>query len=56
MARINIPSDQDWKMLNDATMMIDSYQSAINKFESEDWRKFIKRFKNSIAWGFNPRY
>ncbi len=46
MARTNIPSDQDWKMLTDATMLIDSYQSAINKFESEEWRKFIKRFKN----------
>jgi hypothetical protein len=46
MARTNIPSDQDWKMLNDATMLIDSYQTAINKFESEQWRKFIKRFKN----------
>jgi photosystem II stability/assembly factor-like uncharacterized protein len=44
MARTHIPSDQDWKMLNDATMLIDLYQSAINKFESEQWRKFIKRF------------
>ena len=44
MARTNIPSEQDWKMLNDATMLIDTYQTAINKFESEQWRKFIKRF------------
>jgi hypothetical protein len=46
MARINIPSEQDMKKLNDAKEMIDQYQEELKNFENGVWRKFINRLKN----------
>jgi hypothetical protein len=46
MARINIPSEQDLKKLNDAKAMIDQYQQELKNFENGIWKKFINKFKN----------
>jgi hypothetical protein len=46
MARINIPSYQDLKKLNDAKLLIDEYQQELKNFEIGVWRKFINKFKD----------
>ena len=46
MARLNIPSDQDWGKLNNAKTLIDEYQQEIKIFENGKWKKFIIQFKN----------
>jgi hypothetical protein len=46
MARINIPSEQDMKKLNDAKVMIDQYQLEIKNFENGVWKKFINKFND----------
>ena len=44
MARLDIPSEQDWKRISDAKTLIDAYQVQIKQFEVLRWRKFIERF------------
>jgi photosystem II stability/assembly factor-like uncharacterized protein len=44
MARLDIPSEQDWKRLSDAAALIDAYQVQVKQFEVSRWRKFMKRF------------
>jgi hypothetical protein len=52
MARLDIPSEQDWKRVSDAAALIDAYQVQIKQFEVSKWEKFIKRYKkvNKIRW------
>ena len=45
MARIDIPSKQDWKRVSDATALIDAYQIQLSQFELSKWKKFIKVYK-----------
>jgi len=45
MARLDIPSEQDWKRVSDAAALIDAYQVQIKQFEVSKWRKFIKRYR-----------
>jgi hypothetical protein len=47
MARIDIPSKQDWKRVSDATTLIDAYQIQLSQFEVSKWKKFIKVYKLS---------
>ena len=46
MARINLPSDQDWERLNNAKMLIDEYHDELKSFENMQWKKFIKKYRN----------
>ena len=45
MARLDVPSVQDWKRVSDAATLIDAYQAQIKQFEVSRWRKFIKRYR-----------
>jgi hypothetical protein len=47
MARIEIPSEQDWKRISDAAALIDNYKLQINHFEDTSWKKFIKLYRKS---------
>jgi len=42
MARLDAPSEQDWKRVSDAAALIDSYQFQVSQFEVSKWKKFIK--------------
>ena len=46
MARLDIPSEQDWKRVRDAADLIDTYAYQLNQFENTKWKKFIKQFKS----------
>ena len=45
MARLDAPSEQDWKRVKDAATLIDNYQFQLGLFEASKWKKFIKQFK-----------
>lgn len=45
MARLDIPSEQDWKRLNDASKLIDVYHTSVIEFQDMIWKKFIKSYK-----------
>jgi hypothetical protein len=45
MARLDVPSVQDWKRVSDAATLIDAYQAQLKQFEDSRWRKFIKRYR-----------
>jgi hypothetical protein len=47
MARLDIPSEQDWKRVSDAAALIDAYQFQLSQFEVSSWEKFIKLYKIS---------
>jgi hypothetical protein len=47
MARLDIPSEQDWKRVSDAARLIEAFQVQIKQFEVSKWRKFIKGYKKS---------
>jgi hypothetical protein len=42
MARLDAPSEQDWKRVSDAAALIDAYQFQVSQFEISKWKKFIK--------------
>jgi photosystem II stability/assembly factor-like uncharacterized protein len=42
MARLDVPSEQDWKRVSDAAALIDAYQIQINQFYDSKWRKLKK--------------
>jgi hypothetical protein len=42
MARIDIPSEQDWKRISNAAALIDNYKIQLSAFEDSSWKKFIK--------------
>jgi len=45
MARLDLPSEQDWKRVSDAATLIDAYQFQLSQFEILKWNKFIKVYK-----------
>ena len=45
MARVDVPSEQDWKRISDAAALIDNYKLQLSKFEVSNWKKFIKLYK-----------
>lgn len=45
MARLDVPSEQDWKRISDATALIDVYQLQLRQFQHSKWEKFIKQYK-----------
>jgi hypothetical protein len=47
MARLDLPSEQDWKRVSDAAALIDAYQFQLSQFEILKWNKFIKVYKKS---------
>jgi len=47
MARLDIPSEQDWKRISDAAALIDNYKFQLSQFEVSNWEKFITLYKNS---------
>ena len=47
MARVDVPSEQDWKRISDAAALIDAYQFQLSQFEILKWKKFIKDYKKS---------
>ena len=47
MARVDIPSEQDWKRISDAATLIDNYKLQLSQFEDSSWRKFIKLYRKS---------
>ena len=47
MARVDIPSVQDWKRISDATALIDNYKLQLSYFEDSSWKKFIKLYRKS---------
>lgn len=47
MARVAIPSEQDWKRISDAAALIDNYKLQLRHFEDSSWRKFIKLYRKS---------
>jgi len=49
MARLDIPSEQDWKRVSDAAALISFYQIQISQFEDASWKKFIKKYKKSTS-------
>jgi photosystem II stability/assembly factor-like uncharacterized protein len=42
MARLDVPSEQDWKRVSDAAALIDAYRIQINQFYDSKWRKLKK--------------
>ncbi len=46
MARLDNPSEQDWKRVSDAAALIDAYRIQLKEFEDARWKKFIKQYKN----------
>ena len=44
MARLDIPSKQDWKRVSDAASLIDAYRIQINQFENSKWKKLKKEY------------
>jgi photosystem II stability/assembly factor-like uncharacterized protein len=44
-ARLDIPSEQDWKRISDAAALIDMYQLQLSEFQNSSWKKFIKQYK-----------
>ena len=44
MARLDIPSKQDWKRVSDAAALIDAYRIQINQFENSKWKKLKKEY------------
>ncbi|MCF8406363.1 MAG: hypothetical protein K9G06_00680 [Chitinophagaceae bacterium] len=47
MARVDVPSEQDWKRISDAAALIDNYKLQLSQFEVSNWKKFIKLYKKS---------
>jgi hypothetical protein len=47
MARLDVPSEQDWKRVSDAAALIDAYRIQLSQFEVSSWGKFIKLYKKS---------
>jgi hypothetical protein len=47
MARLDNPSEQDWKRVSDAAALIDAYRIQLKEFEDARWKKFIKQYKNN---------
>jgi len=47
MARVDIPSEQDWKRISDAATLIDNYKLQLSQFEDSSWKKFIKLYRKS---------
>lgn len=47
MARVDVPSEQDWKRVSDAAALIDAYRIQLSQFEVSSWKKFIKLYKKS---------
>jgi len=47
MARIDIPSEQDWKRVSDAAALIDNYKLQLSHFEDSSWKNFIKLHRKS---------
>ena len=47
MARLDLPSEQDWKRVSDAAALIDNYKLQLSQFEILKWNKFIKVYKKS---------
>jgi adenylosuccinate synthase len=47
MARLDVPSEQDWKRVSDAAALIDAYRIQLSQFEVSSWKKFIKVYKKS---------
>ncbi len=46
MARLDVPSEQDWNRVSDAAALIDNYQFQISQFEVLKWKKFYERSKS----------
>jgi hypothetical protein len=46
MARLEVPSKQDWKRISDAAALINFYHLRLSKFQNSKWEKFIKHHKN----------
>jgi hypothetical protein len=44
MARLDVPSEQDWKRVSNATL-IDAYRIQLSQFELSSWEKFIEVYK-----------
>lgn len=44
MARVDVPSEQDWKRISDAAALIDNYKLQLSQFEASNWKKFIKLY------------
>lgn len=44
MARVDIPSEQDWKRISDAATLIDNYKLQLSQFVDSSWKKFIKLY------------
>ena len=47
MARLDVPSEQDWRRVSDAAALIDAYRIQLSQFEVSSWKKFIKVYKIS---------
>jgi hypothetical protein len=47
MARVDVPSEQDWKRISDAAALIDNYKLQLMQFEVSNWEKFIKQYNKS---------
>jgi hypothetical protein len=45
MARLDNPSEQDWKRVSDATALIDAYRIQLKEFEDTRWSIFKKEYK-----------
>jgi len=45
MARLDNPSEQDWKRVSDAAALIDAYRIQLKEFEDTRWSIFKKEFK-----------
>jgi photosystem II stability/assembly factor-like uncharacterized protein len=44
MARLDNPSEQDWKRVSDATALIDAYRIQLKEFEDTRWSIFKKEY------------
>lgn len=52
MARVDVPSEQDWKRVSDAAALIDSYRIQLSQFEVSSWKNlssYIKKAANKIG-------
>jgi photosystem II stability/assembly factor-like uncharacterized protein len=45
MARLDNPSEQDWKRVSDAAALIDAYRIQLKEFEDTKWSIFKKEYK-----------